>query len=104
MGVLLGAIRSVLVELVDRIDRGECATTEEQERRFLALCQIVADKDRRVSKYDACRYLGVSRAKFDRMVADGRIPKGKKTTGWKELSWSLKELDERVTSNSNEYR
>ena len=104
MGILLGAIRNILAELIDRIDSGECATTEEQERRFLALCQMIADKDRRVSKYDACRYLGVSRAKFDRMVADGRMPKGKKTAGWKELSWSLKELDERASKCSNEHR
>lgn len=94
MGILLQAIRKILVELTDRIDRGECDTTEEQEMRFLALCQLIADKQRRVSKYDACRYVGCSRAKFDRLVAEGRLPKGKKTAGWKELSWSLGDIDE----------
>lgn len=96
MGVLLSSIRKILVELVGRIDSGECATTEEQERQFLALCQLVADKSRRVSKYDACRYVGCSRAKFDRLVAEGRLPHGKKTPGWKELSWSLKDIDDYI--------
>ena len=100
MGVLLKAVRKVLVELIERIDSGQCATTEEQEMMFLNLCAMIADKERRVSKYDACRHLGVSRAKFDRMVRDGKIPKGKKTAGWKELSWSLKELDERAREMS----
>lgn len=57
MGVLLKSIRKILVELIDRIDSGECATTDEQERMFLDLCTMIADKDRRVSKYEACRYL-----------------------------------------------
>ena len=96
MGVLLKAVRKVLVELIERIDSGQCATTEEQEMMFLNLCTMIADKDRRVSKYDACRHLGVSRAKFDRMIKDGKLPPGKKTTGWKELSWSLKELDDKA--------
>lgn len=93
MGVLLKSIRKILVELIDRIDSGECATTDEQERMFFNLCTMIADKDRRISKYEACRYLNMSRAKFDRYVADGRLPHGRKTAGFKELSWSLSELD-----------
>ena len=93
MGVLLKSIRKILVELIDRIDSGECATTDEQERMFLDLCTMIADKERRVSKYEACRYLNMSRAKFDRYVSEGRIPHGRKSPGFKELSWSLAELD-----------
>lgn len=93
MGVLLKSIRKILVELIDRIDSGECATTDEQERMFLDLCTMIAGKERRVSKYEACRYLNMSRAKFDRYVSEGRIPHGRKSPGFKELSWSLAELD-----------
>ena len=60
MGVLLKSIRKILVELIDRIDSGECATTDEQERMFLDLCTMIAAKERRVSKYEACRYLNMS--------------------------------------------
>ena len=45
MGVLLKSIRKILVELIDRIDSGECATTDEQERMFFNLCTMIADKD-----------------------------------------------------------
>lgn len=60
MGVLLKSIRKILVELIDRIDSGECATTDEQERMFLDLCTMIADKERRVSKYEACRHTPLS--------------------------------------------
>ena len=52
------------------------------------------DKDRRLSKYQACTYLNMSRATFDNYVREGKIPKGKKEIGWKELSWSESELKE----------
>lgn len=87
------AIRAVLAELTDRIDDGRCATTDEQEELLLNLCLLMAGTEKRVPKYEACRYLGVSRATFDRMVHDGRMPEGKKKAGWKELSWSLSEID-----------
>lgn len=93
MRPLLQAIDAVLMELHQRIHSGECATTEEQEERFLKLLRLVSDKEQRVSKYEACKYLGVSRATFDRLVHDGFLPKGEKRQGFKELSWSLKELD-----------
>ena len=31
--------------------------------------------------------------KFDRYVSEGRIPHGRKSPGFKELSWNLAELD-----------
>ena len=36
----------------------------------------------------------MSRATFDNYVREGKIPKGKKETCWKELSWSESELKE----------
>lgn len=94
MRPLLQVIDAILMELHQRIINNECTTTEDQERRFLNFLHLIADKDKHVSKYEACRYLGISRAKFDRMVHDGQLPKGKKAAGLKELSWSLRELDD----------
>ena len=93
MGILLTAVRAMLIEIIDRIDSGNCATTDEQEQMFLSLCEMVTHKERFVSKYDACRYIGVSRATFDRMVFAGKMPKGEKRTGWKELAWRISDLD-----------
>ena len=47
----------------------------------------------RMSKIQACDYLGVSRATFDNYVRDGFIPKGIKQEGFKELSWNKADLD-----------
>ena len=49
--------------------------------------------DYRMSKVQACDYLGVSRATFDNYVRDGFIPKGIKQEGFKELSWQKSDLD-----------
>ena len=45
-------------------------------------------------KYAACRYLNMSRATFDNYVRTGKLPKGKHEIGFKELSYSKKDLDE----------
>jgi predicted DNA-binding transcriptional regulator AlpA len=92
METLLPTIRAVLSEIINHIDSGECATSEEEERMFLDLCKMIAKKDERISKYEACRILGVSRTTFDRLVSEGRLPRGKKIAGWKELSWERKDL------------
>lgn len=51
------------------------------------------DKDQRMSKIQACDYLGVSRATFDNYVKNGWIPRGVKQDGFKELSWMKSDLD-----------
>ena len=47
-----------------------------------------------MSKYQACQYLNISRATFDNYVREGRLPRGKKEAGFKELFWIQKDLDE----------
>ena len=59
---------------------------------------ILANKDRRMSKYSACQYLNVSRATFDNYVKEGKLPKGKHDVGFKELSWSRRDLDNLINS------
>ena len=46
----------------------------------------------KLSKYQACKYLNVSRATFDNWVRDGKIPKGKKEQGFTELFWLKEDL------------
>lgn len=48
---------------------------------------------KKLSKYQACKYLNVSRATFDNYVRDKKIPKGRKQQGFKELFWYKKDLD-----------
>ena len=56
----------------------------------------LSNKECRMSKYEAYSYLNISRAKFDNLVKEGKLPKGKKQQGFKELSWTKRELDEYI--------
>ena len=78
------------------MDSGNTNLTEEEELELLDTLKIYLDKTTRLSKYQACEYLGVSRATFDNYVREGKLPKGKKEAGFKELSWSKKELIESI--------
>lgn len=89
----LAAIDAILLELHERIISGRCLTNHMQNKLFLDLLHHIADKDDFCPKYAACRYVGVSRATFDRLVLSGKLPRGKKMAGWKELIWSYRELD-----------
>lgn len=51
------------------------------------------NSQRWMSKESACAYLQISRATFDNLVREGRIPKGKKQIGFKELGWKKSDLD-----------
>lgn len=67
--------------------------TMEQQSKIISVLSNIANPDYRMSKVQACDYLGVSRATFDNYVRDGFIPKGVKQEGFKELSWNKADLD-----------
>lgn len=92
-------IRKYLLRLVDDIDAGNSNLTEKEAVELVDTLKRLTDKQKRLSKYEACKYLNVSRATFDNYVREGKLPKGTKEAGFKELSWSIKELDKFITNN-----
>lgn len=90
------AIDSILMELHERIRSGRCLTNKLENMLMLNFLHKIANKDEAISKYDACRYVGVSRATFDRLIKDGKLPKGEKRTGFTELFWYPKDLDKYI--------
>jgi predicted DNA-binding transcriptional regulator AlpA len=44
----------------------------------------------------ACKHLNLSRSRFDDLVRNKVIPKGRKRVGFKELVWYEDELDKSV--------
>ena len=46
-----------------------------------------------MNKTQAADYLGVSRATFDNLVKEGKIPTGKHVIGFKEKRWYVKDLE-----------
>ena len=91
--MLMDVIAQLLEQCLGNIKAGT-NISEEDQLEIVEMLRKYTDKDRRLSKYQACIYLNMSRATFDNYVREGKIPKGKKEVGWKELSWSESELKE----------
>ena len=90
-------IRAVLAELIERIDSGRCRTTEEQNEKFLeCLKMFLGDKEEKMNKQEAIRYLGMSRSKFDELRRSGELPQGRKKVGDVSREWRKAELDEYI--------
>lgn len=93
---MLKVIRSLLLKIVGDIDVGNSNITEEEAIEIVDSLKRFTDKEKRLSKYAACEYLNISRATFDNYVREGKLPRGKHEIGFKELSWSKKDLDELI--------
>lgn len=90
---MLQIIRKILVDIIDRIDSGNTNITEEEGLEVIKYLNAFNDKDEGISKYTACQYLNVSRATFDNLVREGKLPEGKHIQGFKEKRWYKKDLD-----------
>ncbi len=95
---MLRVIRNLLVKIVNDIDVGNSNITEKEAMELTKVLQSYTDKTVKMSKYEACKYLNVSRATFDNYVRAGRLPRGKHEAGFKELSWDKKTLDAFIKS------
>lgn len=100
---MLRIIRNLLMKIVDDIDAGNSNVTEEEAVKLIDTLKELSDKEKRLSKYAACKYLNVSRATFDNYVREGKLPKGKHEIGFKELSWYKKDLDEFVRKSRDNH-
>ena len=89
---MIKVIRSLLQNCIDRIDTGNSNLSADEEIKVIELLKKYTNKDRKLSKYQACKYLNMSRATFDKYIREGKIPKGKKEAGFKELFWKESEL------------
>lgn len=96
---MLKIIRNLLVKIIQDIDSGNSNISEEESLNIIKIIKSFTDKTKRLSKYQACQYLNVSRATFDNYVREGKLPKGQKESGFKELSWTEKDLDVFINSN-----
>lgn len=79
---LTNMLTRLLRNTADKIEAGNCEMTEEEAMEIMAVLSHEA-----MSKDQACTYLNLSRSRFDDLVREGKIPKGKKKRGFKELFW-----------------
>ncbi len=101
---MLQVIKKLLLKIVDDIDAGNSEMSEKELYEVTDLLKRYNFRDKYISKYQAYTYLNIRRAKFDNLVREGVLPRGKKIEGFKELQWSLKEIKEyskKVATNNN---
>ena len=98
---MIDIIKKYLLKIIDNIDAGNSNLTEPEAIELVDTLKRLTDREKRLSKYEACRYLNVSRATFDNYVREGKLPRGKKEAGFKELSWDRKDLDSFVQKCNN---
>ena len=80
-------LKQALLSVVDALDAGTSTYPDEEEAmELIDSINRITNTKTRYSKYQACKYLHISRATFDNYVKDGKLPKGKKEQGFKELS------------------
>ena len=98
---MLKVIKSLLERIINDIDCSNSNITEDEAMDIIKIIKSYTDKTQRLSKYQACQKLNVSRATFDNLVREGVIPRGEKVIGFKELFWEEKTLDEVIKSRRN---
>lgn len=89
---MLDTVRVLLKKIMDDIDAGNSYLTEQEELETIKILQKITRKDKPLSKYQACKFLNISRATFDNLVKAGKIKEGRKVEGFKEKFWYKKDL------------
>lgn len=90
---MLDIIREQLQRVINDIDTGNSNISEKDAMEIIKYLKEYTDKTQRLSKYQACQYLNMSRATFDKYIREGALPQGKKVAGFKEKSWEKRDLD-----------
>ena len=80
-------IANLLRGIADKIDAGNTEITEDEAMDIISMLAHEA-----LSKEEACIYMNLKTSRFDDLVRDGIIPRGKKRKGWKELRWYKDDL------------
>lgn len=89
---MIRIVRKLLVQIIKDIDSGNSNLTDDEMLDIVKLLKSYTEREKLISKYQAYTYLNISRSKFDSLVRDGLLPKGKKIAGFKELFWDRNEL------------
>lgn len=101
---MLKIIREILSKMINDIDAGNSNITDNDAMELTKILKSYTDKTQKMSKYQAYRYLNVSRATFDNYVREGLLPRGSREAGFKELFWTQKDLDNFIKSRRNANR
>lgn len=95
---MISVLQKLLRKIDQDIDAGNSNLTEEETLEVAEILKEYTRKDKPMSKYQAYTYLNISRATFDNLVSEGKLPKGVKVAGFKELFWYKRDLDKYINN------
>ena len=93
---MIKVLQKLLRKIDSDIDAGNSNLSEEEALEIVDVLKKYTRKDTPMSKYQAYTYLNISRATFDNLVKDEKLPSGVKVSGFKELFWYKKDLDKYI--------
>lgn len=88
MNIIKEAFSKLLRDTADNIDAGNSEVDEEQAIKIM---ELIAHKP--MTKEEASMYLKIWPSRFDTLIREGKIPKGRKKLGSKNKIWYKDELD-----------
>lgn len=94
---MLSVIRNLLEKILNDIDAGNSNITEDEGKQIINMLSSITEP--RLSKYQAMQYLNVSRATFDNLVREGKLPEGSRQAGFKEKFWKKSEILQYITKH-----
>lgn len=90
--MLENILSNLLRKIADELDSGQYKCDDEQIKYTIdQIAQL--NNNSKMSKYQSFNYLHISRATFDNLIKEGKIPPGIKQQGFTELFWFKKDLD-----------
>lgn len=92
--MIIDTLKRELQWIIDNIDAGNSNMSEEDMLNTIRALKHYSHKDEYMTKYEACQFLnGISRATFDNLVAERKLPPGeKKYAGDSNLFWKTTDL------------
>ena len=103
--VKLKLIREILQQTIDNIDAGNTKLSEESCNIILENLIHINEGVERYSKQRVCdEILHCSPSTFDKYLALGLIPKGRKELGFKELSWRKADFNDAIMYRIGKYK
>lgn len=88
MFVLKKIIVRYLKDIIQRLEEDDCELTDGEA---MDIMKVIAHRP--LSKEQACEFMNLSRSRFDDLVREHKLPKGRKERGFKELRWYEDELN-----------
>ena len=91
----MSSLRNLVVRLLrDVANKIDAGTSEISDAEAVDIVNMMTHRP--MSKEMSCKYLNLSRSRFDDLIREKKFPKGRKRMGFKELVWWQDELNDCV--------